>query len=759
MVRSSGRSRRSRSVRPGRAAVLVLLVFVTSLGLAGCAGGAPSGDAPAAEAELPESGAEILWDEWGIPHVRAADARALFYAYGWVQAHDHPELLLRNYGEARARAAEYWGREHLEDDLWYRLAGLPGWTERAYASLDEEMRGWVDAFAAGADAFYREHPEDVPESVAPVLPVTGTDVMANAGAVGLRFSDARGARERWRASREGESAGGAADRAALQGFEPPSSAGAAAMPGSNAWAVAPPKAAGGALLLANPHLPWGGNLTWTEAHLTAPGVDVYGASLVGFPVINIGFNHHLGWTHTVNTQDTEDYYELSVVETPDGSGLGYPLGDEVRAFEREVVELRVRTADGFRTEELELLRSVHGPVIARTEGRALALRRVHEVTGGLAKALRQWWEMGRARSLESFERALEHNAVVGQNVTYADADGNIAYYYGAATPVRPRGDVDFWRGVVPGDDEELLWTEVHPFDEMPRVVNPRSGWVQNANDPPWIATWPPELSAERYPPYFAPVDLAMRPQRSIGLLRENGSIDFDEMVRLKHSTRMELADRILPELLEAGREHGGDDVDEAIEVLAEWDRTADTDSRGGVLFQAWAQAAEERARREGVEVFERPWNPDEPLATPDGLGDPASAAAALEAAARRVEAAFGELGVPWGEANRLRRDDVDLPGNGGPGGLGIFRVAFYAGNDEGPRVAAGGDSFVAVVELGERLRASALIPYGNASRPGSSHRTDQLELFAEQRLRPVHFDPAEVEARAVERTALPAPGS
>lgn len=753
-----GRFGRVRHARRGRAAVLAPLVLIAPLALGGCAGG-PQASAPAAPAvELPERGAEVLWDEWGIPHVRAADARSLFYAYGWVQAHDHPELLLRNFGEARARAAEYWGEEHLEDDLWYRLTDLPGWAERAYASLDPEMRGWVDAFAAGAGAFYRDHPEDVPEAAADVLPVSGLDVLANAGAVGLRFSSARGARERWLASREGDGTGTGPAGAARARLAPPAPAAEAAMPGSNAWAVAPPKAEGGALLLANPHLPWAGNLTWTEAHLTSPEVDVYGASLVGFPVINIGFNHRLGWTHTVNSQDTEDYYELSVVEPGDGTGPAYRLGEEVRPFERRVAKIRVRTDDGYRTEELELLRSAHGPVIARAGDGALALRRVDELGAGLGDALRQWWEMARARDLAAFERALERNAVVGQNVTYADADGNVAYYYGAATPVRPRGDVDFWRGVVPGDDEALLWTEIHPFAEMPRVVNPPSGWVQNANDPPWISTWPQALSAERYPPYFAPVALPMRPQRSIRILRENGPIGFDDMVRLKHSTRMELADRILPELLEAAREHGGDGVAEASDVLASWDRKADADSRGGVLFQAWAEAAQEQARRDGDEVFERPWDPGDPLATPDGLRDPAAAVAALEAAARRVDSAFGELAVPWGEANRLRRDHLDLPGNGGPGGLGIFRVAFYAGGREGPRVAAGGDSFVAVVEFGERLRASALIPYGNASRAGSPHRTDQLPLFSEQRLRPVHFAPGEVEARAVKRRVLPAPG-
>ena len=711
------------------------LTFAAALALAAaaCTATTPAPTpAPAAAAETTPR-AIILWDEWGIPHVRAEDEEALFFAYGWAQAHNHAELLVENLGRARARGAEVWGEEALEDDVWYRTLGLPEWTRRSYAALEPAMRRAVDRFAAGVNAYLAENPEALSPATAAVLPVSGEDVIANLGAIRLRFSQARADAERWRRrAEEGAFLPQAAERALA----------------SNAWALGPAKStSGNALLLANPHLPWGGNLTWMEAHLTAPGVDVYGASLVGMPVIAIGFNRHLGWTHTVNTQDVEDLYRLDLV---DG---GYRFGGGVRPFERRVETVRVKTDDGFRDEEVEVLSSQHGPVVATAGQEALALRRIDDIAD-LGAALGQWWAMGKAESFDDFAAALETHAIAGQNVTYADADGRIAYFYGGVLPRRPSGDADFWAGAVVGDEPELVWSAAHGFEEMPRVIDPATGWLQNANDPPWLSTFPPALDPEDYPPYFAPREVPLRPQQSIELLLESGALTLEEMAALKHSTEVEMAERVLPDLLaavEAGEETP-ELVRRAAAVLAAWDRSTEPESRGAVLFSAWVR---EMFRRAGGDLFARPWDEAAPLATPDGLADPAAARDALAAAAAEVEKVHGALDVAWGEVNRLRVGDHDLPGNGGPGSLGVFRVTHFAGGDETTDVAVGGDSFVAAVEFAAAgPRALALLSYGNASQPASPHRGDQLRLYSERRLRPVRFTAAEVEAAAVERTEL-----
>ncbi|MGH7469111.1 MAG: penicillin acylase family protein, partial [Longimicrobiales bacterium] len=512
--------------------------------------------------------------------------------------------------------------------------------------------------------------------------------------------------------------------------------------GSNAWAVAPQRSASGnALLLANPHLPWGDLFTWFEAHLNSTDLDLYGAALVGFPLVSIGFNERLGWTHTVNTIDGADLYELTLVPG------GYRWNGGVRAFDRTVELLRVRTEQGERTDTLVVLHSVQGPVLAANATRALALR----VAGNDQPHLfQQTWEMARARSLREFEEAIRPLQLPMFTIMYADRDGRIMHVFNGRIPKRARGDWSFWSRPVPGDTSALVWTETHDFADLPVVVDPSTGWLQNANDPPWTTTLPAALDPGRYPPYFAPRSPPrFRPQHSLRMLAADSSITFEELIAYQRSTRLELADRILDELVAATRARGTSRARRAAEVLARWDRSANAGSRGAVLFQAFMREAEQK-RWPGNSIFAVRWSETRPLTTPDGLSDAVQAVATLDEAAGRVERLYGALDVPWGDVYRLQRDSLDLPANGAGDDLGSFRVLNF--ERSGARyTASGGDSFIAVIEFGRTVRASALLPYGNASQPGSPHRTDQLPLFARQELRSVWLRREDIMANLQER--------
>jgi acyl-homoserine-lactone acylase len=206
---------------------------------------------------------------------------------------------------------------------------------------------------------------------------------------------------------------------------------------------------------------------------------------------------------------------------------------------------------------------------------------------------------------------------------------------------------------------------------------------------------------------------------------------------------MEVADRLLPALIAAAREGGGEVVGGAADVLEGWDGNADVDSRGAVLFLEWAQGFWNRTRGN---AFAAAWDPSDPMGTPSGLADPALAVRVLEEASQAVLDRHGSLDVPFGEVYRLRRDDLDLPGNGMSGPVGVFRAAGYAPAEEGRFQIGGGDSFVMAVEFGTPIRAMAVTGYGNASQPGSPHRTDQLRLFSEKKMRPVWRTRKEIEA-------------
>lgn len=721
-----------------RRAAPLLIVCLALIGMTACSETGP---------ELPEAGAEILWDEHGVPHIFAADHDALFRAYGWAQMRSHGEGILELVGAARGRAAEYFGRRHLSSDRWVHTVGIPERAERWYARQDSTTRAHLRAFAAGLNAWADRHPEAVGEASARVLPVRPVDLLAlvqhdlhftfmvNAGVI-------RSLEESWTPGRatgsDPEPAGSAVQTARLpSGAARPAGA-------SNAWAVAPSRSAtGNALLLANPHLPWGGRFTWYEVHLVAPGVDVSGATLIGLPFVGIGFNDRLGWTHTVNDHDGVDLYEL-VLE-----GDGYRFDGEVRPLEEETDTLKVRGEDGTLEERtVTTRRSVHGPLLVRSADHAVALRAAGLEADGV---FRQNWEMIRADSLAAFEDALRELQLPTFTVMYADREGHILHLFGGRTPDRPAGDWD-WSGVVPGDTSATLWTGSHSYEELPRVLDPASGWLQNANDPPWTTTFPRALEPDSFPDYMASREMALRPQRSARLLEADSSLTLEEMIASKHSTRLLAADRLLDDLLPAARERGGELAARAADVLEAWDRTADPDSRGAALFHNFYQALRDRPGP----VFAESWSPERPLETPDGLADPEVAVAALEGAAEQVERRFGRLDPAWGETRRFRRDSLDLPANGATGSLGAFRVVDYRWADS-LYEADGGDSYVAAIEFTpDGVRARALLGYGNESRRGSPHRTDQLRLMAEKRLRPVWRTREEIEAHQAGHTVLPA---
>jgi acyl-homoserine-lactone acylase len=302
-------------------------------------------------------------------------------------------------------------------------------------------------------------------------------------------------------------------------------------------------------------------------------------------------------------------------------------------------------------------------------------------------------------------------------------------------PARAQGDWAFWSRPVRGDTSATLWLRTHTYAQLPRVVDPDSGWLQNANDPPWTTTYPFALDPSRYPSYMAPTgQFSFRAQRSARMLREDTKISFEEMIAYKHSTRLEAALHILDEVIAAARRYGTPLARAAADVFTQWDRSADADSRGAVLFLNFMAEAAQR-QWPGNSMFAARWSPQRPFDTPDGLSDGEQVAAVLDAAAQRVQQDYGALDVPWGTVYRLRRDTVDLPANGAPGELGAFRALDY--DRVGNRfLASAGDSYVAAVEFGRRVRAMTLLSYGNASQPGSRHRVDQLRLFEHKQLKP-----------------------
>lgn len=671
---------------------------------------------PALQSTTQLEHAVVRWDTWGVPHIYGEDQAGLFYAFGWAQMESHADMLLRFYGIARGRAAEYWGASYLGSDELVRTFDLPAHAHQWYTAQTPGFRHDLDEFVAGINAYAARHPDKIDPNVRVVLPVRPDDVLAHLENILFQFIYAKCG-----------SAQGAAQSQLI---------------GSNGWAVAPSHTQNGqTLLLANPHLSWPGIDVksgavaleiFYEAQLEAPGIDAYGAALVGLPVLSIAFNRYLSWTHTVNTLSICTIYRLTT------QGTGYLFDGQVHSFVTESQTVLVKQSDGSLTSvPLAIRRSVQGPVVL-VHGLTVAVRMVGVDQFPDYGALQEWWDMSRATSLSQFQRVLQRLQIPMFMVIYADRSGNIMSFFNGQIPVRSQGNWSYWQGLVTGDTSTTLWTTIHSYQDLPRVIDPPGGWVQNSNSAPWYTTLPQQLSPQAYPSYMAPEYLDMREQRGIEMLMQNQHMSFDALVQDKFSTHELLADRVLPELIAAAQTYGTSLAKEASGVLQSWDRTTNAGSRGAVLFNYWASAMQ-------GSIFAAPWSSQQPLTTPSGLADPQMAASTLDAVASYVQSTYGSLDVPWGDVYRLRLGTADYPASGG-GADGVFRVlAFVPSSDPHLYQTQGGDTYIAAVSFSARgVHAKVLITYGNSTQPGSLHSNDQLVLYAHNQLRDAWFTRDEV---------------
>lgn len=655
-----------------------------------------------------DNNTKIEWDTWGVPHVTASNIEDLFYAQGWAEMHNHANMITELYGSARGKGAEYWGQSSLPNDILIHTLGLPELADQWERDQDEETKKIFSAFVIGLNDYAQTHPEAIEDKNQVVLPLTTKD--ANLHALYVIFTRFI--------------AGG--DLGMVQQWKDM---------GSNTYAVGPTRSASGnALLVQNPHLPWYREFLFFESQLNLNGKRMYGSTLVGFPGIAIGFNENMGWSHTNNTIDNTDTYEL---ELKDG---GYLLDGEKKDFTSNTKTLKIKQEDGtFADHEITIEKTLHGPVVKKSGRKALAIRMAGTDRPDM---FQQWWRMINSTNFNEFESALKMAQIPFWNVMYADKEKNIFYLFNGLVPKRSEGDWSYWDRVIPGGKSSDIWNDVHAYEDLPKVMNPEIGWLQNANDPPWTSTIPLSLNPDDFPPYMAPRNMAFRPQRAARMMMEDSSITYDQLVDYKLSTRSEFADRIMDDLFAAIDKSNAAKAKEAKAVLEKWDREADSDSKGTVLFYSWAR----KYRISPQENYTTPWDINRPMETPDGLADPKRAVDLLVEAANEVEKTFGSLDVAWGDYYRIAYAGKDLPANGIDGAMGVFRVAWSGGEDEQHSYVGGGDSWVGVIEFGEKPKAKVLLSYGNSTQKDSPHFGDQLELFSKKELRDAWFTDEEVKA-------------
>ena len=684
---------------------------------------------------------EIRRDRFGVPHVFAESDEAAAFGLGYAQAEDHAEALARRYVTARGVGARYFGESEKDDDFLLQWVDNRGSARRAAASeVSADYRKVIRAFAAGVNLYVQQNRARLPEWI-PEFDEADVLASSRSGAVSALAATAL---KRALSQKYGAAA------------QPPSDAEASGdEAGSNALAISPSRSRSGKpILLGNPHLRWS-SLYW-EAHVVVPGrLNFYGSTLVGVPWLRAGFNEQLGYVQTNNAPDLVDLYALPLDPArPDH----YVFEQKSRPLTKQDVTIEVRQPDGsLRAESRSFWSSHLGPIVHRSADTAFAYRSV---------ALESWryyqgfYELSHARSLSEFRKLLARGHVPTSNFTYADAAGNVLYQWNARLP-RRRDDGTSYALDVPADHG---WRGFHALAELPSLLNPKAGYIQNANNPPWFPTAQGGPDPARFASYLERGELSLRAQLALQMLEARASFTPDDVRELKFTTRLLAAERLKPALVAAARAHASpasEELSRAADVLDAWDGRAAAESRGTLLFQRFVEIYSRKVKQ----PWAAPWSEKQPFETPSGLADPQQAAAALTEAARAVLKEHGSMDVAWGEVNRYRFGDVELPGEGAVGQLGAYRVqTFDALPDERVRVAgwgkdaaehAGfGDAWVLLVHFTRPVKAWSVLAYGQTTDRSSPHSRDQIRLFANHELRPVYFTEAEIDAN-VERRYRP----
>jgi acyl-homoserine-lactone acylase len=509
-----------------------------------------------------------------------------------------------------------------------------------------------------------------------------------------------------------------------------------------------------ALLLINPHTSF---FFRSELQMTSDeGLDAYGAVTWGQFFVYQGFNDRVGWMHTSTGADAVDEYAETVVRQ--GDRLYYQYGKALRPLAVSRIQVPYRTASGTQTKEVTVYRTHHGPIVRSADGKWIAIRLMQKPI----EALSQSYLRTKARDLKGFRKVMELAANSSNNTVYADADGHIAYFHPQFVP--RRDDRFDWTRPVDGSDPATEWTGVHGVEDSPHVMDPPNGWVMNTNNWPYSAAGPYSPKRERFPRYMDTHGENPRGIHATRVLEGQKRFTLAGLRDAAFDSYLPAFATLIPLLVSAYDEAPARDslkakLAEPIGVLRGWDDRWSAGSVPTSLAVYWGQAlwqaTEPEARRAGASIYDTM-----------ARATPAQKLAALAAASDRLTADFGTWRTPWGEINRFQRVSSDIvqhfddaaPSIPVPftsaqwGSLASFGAKTYPGTKR--MYGTSGNSFVAVVEFGDRVRALAVTAGGESGHPDSPHFNSEAERYASGNLREVYFYPKQLEGHT-ERTYHP----
>lgn len=718
-----------------------------------------------------DASAQIRRTTYGVPHIVAKDERGLGYGIGYAYAQDNLCLLANEVLTVSGERSRYFGakgktleqRDNLASDVFFTWLNTPAAVDAFLQAQPAPVRALLAGYASGFNrALAERRSQGLPAECGTgewLRPISSEDLvrltrrLLAEGGVGQFVEALAGAQPPTQASQPAP-AGFAAALARQQRF--------ATERGSNAVAVGARRSANGrGLLLANPHFPWMGGMRFYQMQLTIPGqLDVMGAALPGLPVVNIGFNQHLAWTHTV---DTSNHFTLYRLQLDPKDPTRYLLDGKSLPLARQTVSVAVKAEDGSLSQvQRQVYSSQFGPVVqwpGRLDWDAHAAYSLRDANLENTRVLQQWYQINRADSLATLKGSIEQlQGIPWVNTLAVDPAGKALYLNQSVVPYVDQQLLSACSNpqaqgrlvVLDGSRSACQWKVdaqaaqpgIFPARLLPSLE--REDFVQNSNDPAWMAN--PAQPLTGYSPLVSRSDqpLGMRGRFALQRLQGTARLDADDLQRMVTDDEVYLASLLLPDLLQWCK--GADaDVRAVCSSLAAWNGKADLDSGIGLVhFQNLFDALAEHPQSWRVA-----FDPADPQHTPRGLAVEQAAVRKLlhQAALASLEQVrdSGMAGeVRWGQVQQAG-DGTPVPG--GPQALGVYNAIYSVPHGQGKRLVVSGTSYLQLVSFTDQgPEARGLLAFSQSSEAASVHAGDQTKAFAAGQLAVIPFTEAQIKA-------------
>ena len=646
--------------------------------------------------------ARIERDKWGVPHIYGKRDADVSFGLAYAHAQDDFKTIQDILLASRGKLASVYGKGAAVNDYYVHLMDIWNHVDSNYSSdVPDDVKALCDGYAAGINLFLQDHPERGRKKI---FPVNGKDLIAGfSHRMPLMFG-LDGVMKKLSKEKRPQLIG-------LNGID--EDAESFKMVASNVFAIAPHRSSDGyTRIWINSHQPWDGPVAWYEAHfISEEGWDFYAGLFPGSPIPLIGHNQYLGWSHTVNSPDLIDVYDLKI--NP-GNKDQYWFEGSWQDMKVRKVPIKVKLFGPFSwTFKRTVKESIHGPVMEFEHGTyALRISSIKNL-----KFLEEWYRMGKATNFGEFRKAMEIHALPMFNTGYADKDGNIFYVYNAKIP--KRDDRYNWHELLAGDEQANIWTNYVPFDSLPQVLNPADGFLQNCNSNPYLATGNPTDVSKPLPDWTGiETHQTNRAMRALETFGEDSSITRKEFFKYKydkkyssHSTIAKVRNRFIQDIAKENTP----EFQEALELIRNWNLSADSTNKAAALSMIVLPNSfnEDNLKYDIVKIKKK-----------------------LRETIDFLINHFGRIDVPLGKALRLVRGETDLPLGGGPD---LLR-AIYFKEKEDKYVGTAGDCYFQAVEWGPNgeLNAWTIHQYGSATAIESSiHYDDQAKLFSKQEMKQV----------------------